>query len=96
MLKTPTYGENKMLFMIQHSHDYSTCQTHHPEKGPLFSETLANLGDHGVKVHKMYGNRLEHTLFVICEADSMEQLDAAFDPILEMGQYTVTPVMERK
>jgi hypothetical protein len=44
----------------------------------------------------MYGNRLEHTLFVICEADSMEQLDAAFDPILEMGQYTVTPVMERK
>ena len=56
----------------------------------------ANLGDHGVKVHKMYGNRFEHTLFVICEADSMEQLDAAFDPILEMGQYTVTPVMERK
>ena len=50
-----------MLFMIQHTHDYSTCQTHHPENGPKFKETLANLGSHGVKVHDMYSNRLEHT-----------------------------------
>ena len=54
-----------MLFMIQSSHDYSTCQTHDPEKGPLFKETLANLGDHGVKVHAQYSNRLEHTLFIM-------------------------------
>jgi len=49
-----------------------------------------------VKVHNMYSNRLEHTLFIVCEADSFEQLDAAFDPILEMGHLEVTPVMERK
>ena len=85
-----------MLFMIQHTHDYSTCHTHHPEKGPVFSDTLANLGDHGVKVHKMYGNRLEHKLFCICEAESMEQLDAGFSPILDYGNFEVTPVMERK
>jgi hypothetical protein len=42
-----------MLFMITSSHDYSTCQTHHPEKGPLFKDTLSNLGKHGVKVHNM-------------------------------------------
>ena len=85
-----------MLFMITSSHDYSTCQTHDPVKGPIFRETLENLGDHGVKVHKMYSNRLEHTLFIVCEADSFEQLDNAFDPILEMGHLQVTPVMERK
>jgi hypothetical protein len=82
--------------MITSSHDYSTCQTHHPEKGPLFKDTLSNLGKHGVKVHNMYSNRLEHTLFIVCEADSFEQLDAAFDPILEMSHLEVTPVMERK
>jgi len=54
------------------------------------------LGKHGVKVHNMYSNRLEHTLFIVCEADSFEQLDASFDPILEMGHLEVTPVMERK
>ena len=85
-----------MLFMIQSSHDYSTCQTHDPEKGPLFKETLANLGDHGVKVHAQYSNRLEHTLFIVCEADTFEALDAAFDAILEMGHLEVTPVMKRE
>jgi hypothetical protein len=84
-----------MLFMVKSTHDYSTCQTHHPEKGPLFSKTLDNLGDHGVKVHAQYSNRLEHTLFIVCEADTFEQLDAAFDPILEMGNFEVTPVMKR-
>ena len=49
-----------MLFIIQATHDYSTCQTHHPTKGPLYKETLANLGDHGLKVHHVYGNRMEH------------------------------------
>ena len=84
-----------MLFMIQHTHNYSTCQTHHPENGPKFKETLANLGSHGVKVHDMYSNRLEHTLFIVCEANSFEALDQAFDPILEMGHLEVTPVMKR-
>ena len=84
-----------MLFMIQHTHDYSTCIAHQPENRALFQETLTNLGSHGVKVHNMYGNRLEHTLFIVCEADAMEALDQACDPILEMGHLTVTPVMKR-
>jgi len=84
-----------MLFMIQSTHDYSTCQAHHQEKGPIFKETLANLGNHGVKVHGQYSNRLEHTNFIVCEADSFEAIDAAFDPILEMGHFKVTPVIKR-
>ena len=95
LLKLINEKEQIMLFMIQSSHDYSTCQTHDPEKGPLFKETLANLGNHGVKVHAQYSNRLEHTLFIVCEADTFEALDAAFDPILEMGHLEVTPVMKR-
>ena len=48
-----------------------------------------------VKVHAQYSNRLEHTLFIVCEADTFEALDAAFDPILEMGHREVKPVMKR-
>lgn len=84
-----------MLFIIQSTHDYSTCQTHHPEKAPIFKNTLANLGAHGVTVHAQYSNRLEHKLFIVCETDSFEAIDSAFDPILEMGHYEVTPVMKR-
>jgi hypothetical protein len=28
---------------------------------------------------------LQHTAFIVCEADSMEQLDAGFNPILDYG-----------
>ena len=44
----------------------------------------------------MYSNRLQHTTFIVCEADSMEQLDAGFNPILDYGNFEVTPVMVRK
>ena len=84
-----------MLFMVKLTHDYTTCQAHHQEKFPLFRDTLANVGNHGIKVHGSYSNRLEHTSFMILEADTFEQLDAAFDPILEMGNFEVTPVVKR-
>ena len=84
-----------ILFMVKVTHDYSTCQAHHPTKSDLYKNTLANLSDHGIKVHGHYSNRLVHTNFIICETDSFESLDAAFDPILEMGNFEATPVMKR-
>ena len=84
-----------MLFVVKLTHDYYTCQAHHPEKFPLFRDTLANVKDHGIKVHGHYSNRLEHTNYMILEAETFEQLDAAFDPILEMGHFEITPVIQR-
>ena len=95
-LQAITKGEKKMLFMITSKHDYSTCQANHPENNQHFRDTLSNLGDHGIKVHAMYSNRLQHTAFIVCEADSMEQLDAGFNPILDYGNFEIMPVMERK
>jgi hypothetical protein len=43
-----------MLFMVKVTHDYSTCQAHHPTKADLYKNTLANLSDHGIKVHGHY------------------------------------------
>ena len=81
--------------MITMTHDYSTCQAHDPERGPLWKNTLASLPDHGLKIHANYVNRLEHKGYMVVEADSFEQIDAAFDPVLEMGNFEVTPVMQR-
>ncbi|MDB4203048.1 hypothetical protein N9767_01565 [Planktomarina temperata] len=49
----------------------------------------------GLKIHANYVNRLEHKGYMVVEADSFEQIDAAFDPVLEMGHFEVTPVMQR-
>ena len=47
------------------------------------------------KIHANYVNRLEHKGYMVVEADSFEQIDAAFDSVLEMGHFEVTPVMQR-
>jgi len=32
---------------------------------------------------------------MVLEADTFEQLDIAFDPILAMGNFEVTPIVEK-
>jgi len=51
--------------------------------------------DHGITIKARYANRLEHTNFFIVNATSMEAIDALFDPVLEMGQWDITPVIEK-
>ena len=51
--------------------------------------------DHGITIKARYANRLEHINFFIVEATSMEAIDALFDPVLEMGQWYRTPVIEK-
>ena len=43
-----------------------------------------------------YGNRLVHKIFIVIEADSMEDIDAHFDPVLEIGNYDIIPIMKRE
>ena len=46
-----------------------------------------------VTVHSVYANRPEHTVFMVLEADTFEQIDDFFDPLLETGTGEVTPVI---
>jgi hypothetical protein len=50
---------------------------------------------HNITVHGRYGNRLEHINFYILEAISMEDIDAFFDPVLELGDCDITPVIKK-
>ncbi len=84
-----------MLFVVKLTHDYTTCQAHHPEKFPLFRDTLAKVSDHGIKVHGSYSNRLISKHVSRKFTQMTTKLDAAFDPILEMGNFEVTPVVKR-
>ncbi|MDA8604266.1 DUF3303 domain-containing protein [Alphaproteobacteria bacterium] len=84
-----------MFFVVKHSHDYSTCQAHNPESVAAMGDLVTRASDHGITVHGRYGNRLEHTNFYILEASSMEDIDALFDPVLEMGNWDITPVVKK-
>ena len=85
-----------MLFHVTHTHDYSTCTTHVPEKMKVFGNGITDAAKaNGVTIHGRYSNRMEHTAFFILEADTFEAIDATFDAVLEFGQFEITPVIKK-
>jgi tRNA A37 methylthiotransferase MiaB len=85
-----------MLFMVTSTHDYQTCGAHIPEVSGLLKTLTKNKEGNNVRIIKAYGNRLVHKIFMIIEADRMEDIDAHFDPVLEHGNYEIIPIMERE
>ena len=84
-----------MLFMVTHTHDYQTCGAHQPEISGKLRELTKNKPENKIKIVSAYGNRLVHKIFMVIEADSMEDIDAHFDPVLEIGNYDIVPIMQR-
>ena len=84
-----------MLFITRQTHDYSTCHVRNEEKLMRYNSAIQGLADKGMKLHAMYGNRLEHTAYMVIESDSMEAIGKAVDGVLELGHWEITPVVQR-
>ncbi len=85
-----------MIVHVTWSHSYKTCKVHDAEAMKINKQAYDTASEKGVTVHSIYSNRPEHTMFMILEADTFEQIDAFFDPLLEMGTGEVTPVVVPK
>ena len=84
-----------MLFHVTAQHSYDTCHTHDKNKQELQKEAFANAEKNGVRIHFNLVNRLEHTSYMLLEADNFESIDKGIDPILELGEYEINPVLRR-
>jgi hypothetical protein len=84
-----------MLFMVTHTHDYRTWCDPIPEASGALRELTKNKDGNKIQILAAYGNRLEHKLFAVIEADRMEDIYTHFDPVLEIGNYDITPIMVR-
>ena len=89
-------GEIKMIVHVTWSHSYETCGAHDAEVVNITKQAFDTASEKGVTVHSIYVNRPEHTMFMILEADTFEQIDDFFDPLIEMGTAEVTPVIVPK
>ncbi len=72
---------------------YEACKTHDAEGQRLIKKAFASASEKGVTVHSVYSNRPEHKNFMVLEADTFEQIDDFFDPLLEMGHANISPVI---
>jgi len=82
-----------MLFHVTHTHGYATCIAHDEEAKTNFSQTISNAEESGVKVHGVYADPPGHQIFMVVETDTMEQLVKFLDPIIDLGDYEVRPVL---
>ena len=84
-----------MLFMVIHTHDYSTCMAHDEDAIKVMGDIVERASEFGVTIHARYSNRLEHTNFYVIEAKDMESIDKLFEPVLIMGHWDITPVVKK-
>jgi len=82
-----------MLFHVTHRHGYATCMAHDGKAKTYFSQTISNAEESGVKVHGVYADPPGHQIFMVVETDTMEQLVKFLDPIIDLGDYEVRPVL---
>ena len=64
-----------------------------PKAKRFIKKAFETASEKGGTVHSTYVNRPQHTMFMVLEAKTFEQIDDFFDPLLEMGNGEITPVV---
>ena len=82
-----------MLFHVTHTHGYETCMAHNQDNKKQFSQAISNSEKLDIKVHGIYADPPGHQIFMVLEADTMEQLVKFLDPIIDFGDYDIRPVL---
>lgn len=83
-----------MLFHATHRHTHQSCSAHKPENMALFGKAVASASELGVKIIGSYTDAPGHAVYMILEADTVMQLFQLFDPILELGDTEIRPVVD--
>ena len=82
-----------MLFHATHRHSYQTCHAHDEERKAKVVEAVQASGEIGIKIHGIYIDPPGHVGYFVLEADTMEQGVQFLDPMLELGDTDIRPVM---
>jgi len=82
-----------MLFHATHTHSYQTCHAHDEARKAKIMEAVKSADESGLKIHSIHVDPPGHVGYFLLEADTMEQIVQFFDPMLELGDTDIRPVM---
>ena len=82
-----------MLFHATHTHSYQTCHAHDEARKAKIMEAVKSADESGLKIHSIHVDPPGHVGYFLLEADTMEQIMQFFDPMLELGDTDIRPVM---
>ncbi len=84
-----------MLFHVTHVHTPETCPSDSPEKiKATFGQMLTIADELDVKVHSLYSNNIAHTMYMVVESDSAENISRMMDPTLKIASAEITPIVD--
>ena len=82
-----------MLFHATHTHSYQPCHAHDENRKAKVVEAVQASEEIGIKIHGIYVDPPGHSAYFVLEADTMEQVVKFFDPMFELGDTDIHPVM---
>jgi len=82
-----------MLFHATHVHSYQTCHAHDEKRKAKVMEAVQSAGEIGINIIGIFVDPPGHVGYFVLEAESMEQIVQFFDPMLELGDTDIHPVM---
>ena len=83
-----------MLFHVTHTHSYQTCPAHNPEIKSQIANALQTASGKGVELKMVTVDGPGHAFFMLLETDSYEAIMNFFEPLLEIGDADIRPVMD--
>ena len=85
-----------MLFHATHTHSSQTCHAHDEARKVKIMEAVKSVDESGLKIHSIHVDPPGHVGYFLLEADTMEQIVQFFDPMLELGDTDIRPVMSMR
>jgi hypothetical protein len=82
-----------MLFHATHTHSYQTCHAHDEDRKAKVMEAIQSATDIGINIIGIFVDPPGHVAYFVLEAESMEQIVQFFEPLLELGNTDISPVM---
>ena len=81
------------LFIAQHQHSAEVCPAGNPQVAPMLSRHVSaqNAAQAGLKIHGEAVVDGGHTLYLIVEAPSLDQVQQFMAPFAQMGTVNVWP-----
>jgi hypothetical protein len=84
-----------MLFHVTHTHTWESCPYHDPEKAKAtFGAALSGIADTGAKLVGAWVDPPAHKMFFVIDAETVQQVEAAMAPIIDIGLAETRPVSD--
>ena len=81
-----------MLFHITHTHHYDDCLRKSIEKQKIWNKVFFESEYSDIEFLEVLACRINHKSFIIVEAESVKAIESAFEPIIDFGNFEISPV----